>query len=138
MASFTFSFMAFTAAMDREEKKTGSPSFRLSRYASTPLPPHLVFPRFLLDMNVRFTAKEVYAIMLDMTLNSEAAQTDQQGRRYLEFFNKTVAELIDRTPSTVAQSLCELEAVGLVKKKLMVRNAPYRIYVKLPAWEVGP
>ena len=106
--------------------------------ASTPLPPHLVFPRFLLDMNVRFTAKEVYAILLDMTLNSEAAQTDQQGRRYLEFFNKTVAELIDRTPSTVAQSLCELEAVGLVKKKLMVRNAPYRIYVKLPAWEVGP
>ena len=54
--------------------------------------------------------------------------------RYLEFFNKTVAELIDRTPSTVAQSLCELEAVGLVKK-LMARNAPYRIYVMLPAGE---
>ena len=99
------------------------------------LPPHLIFPRFLLDMNIRFTAKEVYAIMLDMTLNSEAAQTDQQGRRYLEFFNKTVAELIDRTPSTVAQSLCELEAVGLVEKKLMARNAPYRIYVMLPAGE---
>jgi DNA-binding MarR family transcriptional regulator len=99
--------------------------------ASTPLPPHLVFPRFLLDMNVRFTAKEVYAILLDMTLNSEAAQTDQQGRRHLEFFNKTVAELIDCTPSTVAQSLCELEAAGLVEKKLMARNAPYRIYVKL-------
>ncbi len=106
--------------------------------ASTPLPPHLVFPRFLLDMNVRFTAKEVYAILLDMTLNSEAAQTDQQGRRHLEFFNKTVAELIDCTPSTVAQSLCELEAAGLVEKKLMARNAPYRIYVKLPAGEDGP
>ena len=101
------------------------------------LPPHLIFPRFLLDMNVRFTAKEVYAILLDMALHSEAAQIDQQGRRYLEFFNKTVAELIDRTPSTVAQSLCELEAVGLVKKKLMARNAPYRIYVKLPAEEDG-
>ena len=29
--------------------------------------------------------------LLDMALHSEAAQTDQQGRRYLEFFNKTVA-----------------------------------------------
>ena len=54
---------------------------------STPLPPHLVFPRFLLDMNIRFTAKEVYSILLDMALHSEVAQTDQQGRRYLEFFD---------------------------------------------------
>ncbi len=106
--------------------------------ASPPLPPYLIFPRFLLDMNVRFTAKEVYAILLDMALHSEAAQTDQQGRRYLEFFNKTVAELIDRTPSTVAQSLCELEAVGLVEKKLMARNAPYHIYIKLPTVENEP
>ena len=102
------------------------------------LPPHLVLPRFLLNMDVRFTAKEVYAILLDMALNSETVQTDQRGRRYLEFFNKTVAELIDRTPSTVAQSLRELEAVGLVEKKLMARNAPYRIYIKLPAGEDAP
>ena len=99
------------------------------------LPPHLIFPRFLLDMNVRFTAKEVYAILLDMTLHSEATQTDQQGRRYLAFYNKIIAEIIDRTPSTVAQSLRELEDVGLVEKKLMARNDPYRIYVKLPAGE---
>ena len=106
---------------------------------STPtLPPYLVLPRFLLNMDVRFTAKEVYAILLDMALNSETVQTDQRGRRYLEFFNKTVAELIDRTPSTVAQSLRELEAVGLVEKKLMARNAPYRIYIKLPAGEDAP
>ena len=106
--------------------------------SSPTLPPYLVLPRFLLNMDVRFTAKEVYAILLDMALNSETVQTDQRGRRYLEFFNKTVAELIDRTPSTVAQSLRELEAVGLVEKKLMARNAPYRIYIKLPAGEDTP
>lgn len=50
--------------------------------------------------------------------------TDEQGRRYLAFFNKTIAELIDRTPSTVAQSLRELEDAGLVEKKLIARNAP--------------
>ena len=106
--------------------------------SSPALPPYLVLPRFLLNMDVRFTAKEVYAILLDMALNSETVQTDQRGRRYLEFFNKTVAELIDRTPSTVAQSLRELEAVELVEKKLMARNAPYRIYIKLPAGEDAP
>ena len=102
------------------------------------LPPHLIFPRFLLDMNVRFTAKEVYAILLDMTLHSEATQTDQQGRRYLAFYNKIIAEIIDRTPSTVAQSLRELEDVGLVEKKLIALHTPYHIYIKLPAGEDAP
>ncbi len=103
------------------------------------LPPCLAYPRFLPGMNVRLIAKEVYAILLDMTLNSEAdVQTDSQGRRYLAFLNKTIAELIDRTPSTVAQSLRELEDVGLVEKKLVARNAPYHVYVKLPAVEDKP
>ncbi len=97
------------------------------------LPPYLAYPRFLLGINVRLIAKEVYAILLDMTMNSEAdIHTDEQGRRYLAFVNKTIAEIIDRTPTTVAQSLRELEAAGLVKKKLVARNAPYHVYVKLP------
>ena len=102
------------------------------------LPPHLVYPRFLLGMNIRLTAKEVYAIMLDMTLNSEAVQTDKRGRRYLAFYNKTIAEIIDRTPSTVAQSLRELEDAGLVEKKLIALHTPYHIYIKLPAGESEP
>ena len=106
---------------------------------STPaLPPHLVYPRFLLGMNIRLTAKEVYAIMLDMTLNSEAVQTDKRGRRYLAFYNKTIAEIIVRTPSTVAQSLRELEDAGLVEKKLIALHTPYHIYIKLPAGENEP
>ena len=102
------------------------------------LPPSLEFPRFLLGVDVRFTAKEVYAIMLDMTLHSEQVQTDKQGRRYLAFFNKTVAEIIDRTPSTVAQALRELEDAGLVEKKLIALHVPYHIYIKLPITENKP
>jgi len=102
--------------------------------SGTTLPPYLAFPRSLLAADIRFTAKEVYAIMLDMALNSTAdIHTDERGRRYLAFFNKTIAVLIDRTPSTVAQSLRELEDAGLVEKKLVARNAPYHVYVKLPA-----
>ena len=43
--------------------------------SGTPLPPSLAFPLFLLGASVRFTAKEVYTILLDMTLNSEDVQT---------------------------------------------------------------
>ncbi len=96
------------------------------------LPPCLAYPRFLLGINVRLVSKEVYALLLNMTLNSDDVQTDRQGRRYLAFVNKTIADIIDRTPTTVAQSLQELEAAGLIKKKLVARNAPYHIYVKLP------
>ncbi len=106
--------------------------------SSTPLPPSLAFPRFLLGVNVRFTAKEVYTIMLDMTLHSEQVQTDKHGRRYLAFFNKTVAEIIDRTPSTVAQALRELEDAGLVEKKLIALHVPYYVYIKLPTTEGEP
>ena len=102
------------------------------------LPPSLAFPRFLLGVNVRFTAKEVYAIMLDMTLNSEHVQTDEHGQRYLAFYNKTVAEIIDRTPSTVAQALRELEDVGLIEKKLIALHVPYHVYIKLPVTEEEP
>ena len=76
--------------------------------------------------------------MLDMTLHSEQVQTDKHGRRYLAFFNKTVAEIIDRTPSTVAQSLRELEDAGLVEKKLIALHTPYHIYIKLPVMESEP
>ena len=106
--------------------------------AETPLPSHLIYPRFLLGANVRFTAKEVYTIMLNMTLNSKDVQTDKQGRRYLAFFNKTVAEIIDRTPSAVAQALRELEDAGLIEKKLIALHVPYHIYIKLPITENKP
>ena len=102
------------------------------------LPPHLVYPRFLLGLNVRLIAKEVYAIMLDMTLHSDMVQTDKRGRRYLAFFNKTIAEIIDRTPSTVAQALRELEDAGLVEKKLIALHVPYHVYIKLPITEDEP
>ena len=105
---------------------------------STPtLPPHLVYPRFLVGMDLRLITKEVYCILLDMTVNGEG-NVDKHGRRYLAFYNKTVAEIIDRTPSTVAQSLRELEAVGLVEKKLIALHTPYHIYIKLPAGENEP
>ena len=99
------------------------------------LPPYLAYPRFLLRVNVRLIAKEVYAILLDMAYSGTDVRIDRHGRRYLTFNNKTIAEIINRTPATVAQSLRELEDAGLIEKKLISRSAPYHVYVKLPDGE---
>ena len=104
---------------------------------STPtLPPYLVYPRFLLRMELRPVAKEVYCILLDMAINDEAS-VDKHGRRYLTFINVEIAKLIDRTPSTVGHALAELEAAGLVTRYWISRSPtrPYHTYVKVPAGE---
>ena len=100
------------------------------------LPPYLPYPRFLLGMDLRPSTKEVYVILLDMTVNSEAS-VDKYGRRYLTFINPEIAKLIDRTPATVGQALAELEAAGLVKRYWVSRSPtqPYHTYVKLPVAE---
>ena len=41
--------------------------------ASTTLPPYLAYPRFLLGMDLRLITKEVYCILLDMTVNGEGS-----------------------------------------------------------------
>ena len=101
----------------------------------SPIPPYLAYPRFLLGVNLRLIAREVYMILLDMAYSGTDVWIDRHGRRYLTFRNKTIAEIIDRTSSTVAQSLRELEDAGLIEKKLISRSAPYHIYVKLPDGE---
>ena len=101
----------------------------------SPIPPYLAYPRFLLGVTLRLIAREVYMILLDMAYSGTDVRIDKHGRRYLTFNNKTIAEIINRTPATVAQSLRELEDVGLIEKKLISRSAPYHVYVKLPNGE---
>ena len=107
--------------------------------ASTTLPSYLPYPRFLLGMDLRLITKEVYCILLDMTVSGEA-NVDKNGRQYLTFINPEIAKLIDRTPSTVGHALAELERVGLVKRHWVSRSPtqPYHTYVKLPIVEDKP
>ena len=103
------------------------------------LPPYLAYPRFLLGVDLRLSAKEVYTILLDMTINGKAS-VDEYGQRYLTFINPEIAKLIDRTPATVAHALVELESVGLAKRHLVGRcpAQPYHTYIKLPVMEGKP
>lgn len=97
------------------------------------LPPYLLYPLFLSNMDLRPTAKMIYCILLDMIINSdESVQRDSLDRYYLTVSNKIIAGKINRTPTTVAQALIELENVDLAERKWVGRNAPCHIYVKLP------
>ena len=103
------------------------------------LPPCLAYPRFLMGMDLRLSTREVYAVLLDITINGDAC-VDRHGRRYLTFKNMEIAKLIDRTLTTVSQALAELEAVGLVKRRLVSHGSTrtYHTYVKLPVTEDEP
>ena len=103
------------------------------------LPPYLAYPRFLLGMDLRLSTKEIYVILLDMTINGEAC-VDKHGQRYLTFINPEIAKVIDRTSSTVGHALTELEAAGLVKRRWVSRSPtqPYHTYIKLPVMEDKP
>ena len=103
------------------------------------LPPCLAYPRFLMGMDLRLSTKEVYVVLLDITINGEA-NVDRHGRRYLTFKNMEIAKMIDRTPATVGQALAELEAAGLVKRYWVSRSPiqPYHTYIRLPVMENEP
>ena len=82
-------------------------------------------------------------VVLTCSYPIETVQGGHGGIRVAEWFHLdrrslNSAEIIDRTPSTVAQSLRELEDVGLVEKKLIALHTPYHIYIKLPAGESEP
>ena len=97
------------------------------------LPPHIPYPRFLLTVDMKLIAKVVYAVVLDAAMRSQTV--DRHGRRYAALSVDNIAEIIDRTPTTVRTALNELEGTGLVERMPTSYKAPARIYVKLPSSE---
>lgn len=94
------------------------------------LPPHILYPRFLLTVDMKLITKVVYAVALDAAMRSKVR--DKHGRRYATLSVDNIAAIIDRTPVTVRSALNELEGTGLVERVPTSYKAPDRIYVKLP------
>ncbi len=99
---------------------------------STPMPPYLPYPRFLLEMNLTQTAKLVYTILLGRTVVSKShGWADDEGRIYANYPIAEIADTIDRSLMTVKNALSELESSGLIERKRQGNSMPNRIYVKL-------
>ena len=99
----------------------------------TKLLPYLPFPRFLLGADLTQTAKVLYAVLLDRANLSRAnGWMDEDGNIYVVFPLNKLADMVDKGPSTVKNTLNELEAVGLIERRRCGNGMPNRIYVKQP------
>lgn len=100
----------------------------------TSLPPYLIFPRFLLDMELNETTKLLYIILLDrarLSLRNEG-WTDASGHVFLYFTIEAMANVLHKSQMTIKTSLAALESKGLILRKRQGAGHPNRIYVKFP------
>lgn len=100
----------------------------------TSLPPYLIFPRFLLDMELNETTKLLYMILLDrarLSLRNEG-WTDASGHVFLYFTIEAMANVLHKSQMTIKTSLTALESKGLILRKRQGAGHPNRIYVKFP------
>ena len=80
--------------------------------AETIIPPYLPYPRFLLKMDLSQTAKLLYALLLDRsTLSQKNGWTDDESRVYIVYPIAEIAEILDKSRTTIQDTLNELAAV---------------------------
>lgn len=101
--------------------------------SDTSVPQYIPFPRFLLDMELSYTAKLIYSVLLyRANLSKINGWIDEQGRVYITYPVTEIAENLHKGVSVIKEGLSALDHAGLTERK---RNfsAPDTIYVKLPA-----
>ena len=99
------------------------------------LPPYMAYPRFLLnEKKLSETAKILYVLLLDRTRLSikNEGWVDEQGKVYVLFPIKSLADTLGRSEMAVKNALTLLENEELIFRKRQGVGLPNRIYVKLP------
>ena len=102
--------------------------------ADTNLPSYMMFPRFLLDMEINETAKMLYIILLDRARLSQKNEgwSDIDGHVFIYFTIEALAEVLHKSQMTVKTALAVLEKQELIFRKRQGPGQPNRIYVKVP------
>lgn len=97
------------------------------------LPVYLMYPRFLLELEINDTAKMVYLLLYDRArLSMQNGWLDEDGRTYIYYTEEHLAEALRRTESTIRTALNTLEHHGLILRKRQGAGKPNRIYVRIP------
>ena len=95
--------------------------------------PFMKYPKFLQDYDISETCKTTYMLLLDRaSLSRRNNWIDEQGRVYIVYTHKSLAEDLKRGETTVKKCLEILEQHGLICKVPQGGNQPNRIYVKMP------
>lgn len=102
--------------------------------ADSRMQPYLMFPRFLMELEIPDTAKLLYILLLDRARVSQRTPgwVDKQGRVFLHYPVKELAAALHRGESAVKTALSALEDAGLITRQRQGIGKPTRIYVRLP------
>ena len=99
----------------------------------TSLPVYLMYPRFLLELDMNDTAKMVYLLLYDRArLSMQNGWLDEDGRTYIYYTEAHLAETLKRTEATIRTAMNTLEHHGLIRRKRQGAGKPNRIYVRIP------
>lgn len=95
--------------------------------ADMELPPGMPYPRFLADMDISHTAKELYVRLLDKTVTGK--ESDGNGCLYTRFPIREQMAVLSKSDATIKRALLELERSGLLERKRQGRGRPNKLYV---------
>ena len=97
------------------------------------MPVYLMYPRFLLELDMNDTAKMVYLLLYDRArLSMQNSWLDEDGRVYVYYTEAHLAESLKRTVATIRTALNTLEHHGLILRKRQGAGRPNRVYVRIP------
>lgn len=99
----------------------------------THLPPYMAYPRFLLNTDLNETARLIYILLLDRArLSMKNDWVDEQGRVYLFYPIRELAEDCRKSEMTVKNALSDLQKHGLIRRQRQGSRTANKIYVRVP------
>jgi len=102
--------------------------------ATTPLPPYIPFPRFLLDMPLNATAQVVYSLILSRIHLSQANNwVSQDGQVFCRYTIQDLMADTGKSKSTIVTALADLEKQGLLFRRRSGAGYANQLYLRLPA-----
>lgn len=99
----------------------------------TRLPPYMAYPRFLLNLDLNETARLIYILLLDRArLSLKNNWVDEQGKAYVFYTIRELAEDCHRSEMTVKNALADLQSHGLIRRQRQGSRTANKIYVRVP------
>lgn len=95
--------------------------------ADTDMPLNMPYPRFLADIEIGSTAKELYILLLDKAVTEKEA--DSRGYFYTRFPIREQMAVLSKSDATVKRAMLELEQAGLLIRKRQGHGRPNLLYI---------
>ena len=98
----------------------------------TRLPPYMAYPRFLLISDLNETARLIYILLLDRArLSLKNDWVDEQGKAYVFYPIRELAEDCHKSEMTVKNALADLQSYGLIRRQRQGGRTANKIYVRV-------